>query len=108
MKEQKESPFYVQAIEDSDILEINLEGWNKLISENSCWDKFIIEMLYQTTKRKERREKEFLFMDAQERYLRFLRYYDDNIINRISQRAIASYLGITAESLSRIRKKLDL
>jgi CRP/FNR family transcriptional regulator, cyclic AMP receptor protein len=42
---------------------------------------------------------------AEERYLDFLKRYP-NIPQRVSQVQIASYLGITPESLSRIRKGL--
>jgi CRP-like cAMP-binding protein len=43
-----------------------------------------------------------MLMDARERYDRFVHDYP-NLLNRINQYHIASYLGITPESLSRIR-----
>lgn len=45
-------------------------------------------------------------MSAEEQYLCLIETYP-NIIQRIPQRHIASYLGITPESLSRIRKHLS-
>jgi hypothetical protein len=42
---------------------------------------------------------------AEERYLDFIRTYPD-LVQRIPQHMIASYLGITPESLSRIRKQV--
>lgn len=44
---------------------------------------------------------------AEERYLEFLRTYPD-IMQRVPQWMVASYLGITPESLSRVRKELAL
>ena len=42
---------------------------------------------------------------AEERYLEFIRLYPDLTL-RVPQWMIASYLGITPESLSRVRKAL--
>jgi CRP-like cAMP-binding protein len=44
---------------------------------------------------------------ALERYEHFIKTYPD-IIQRVPQRMIASYLGITPEALSRVRKELSL
>jgi CRP-like cAMP-binding protein len=42
---------------------------------------------------------------AEEKYKNFVRLYP-NIVQRVPQHNIASYLGITPESLSRIRKQM--
>lgn len=42
--------------------------------------------------------------DAVTRYLQFLKYYKD-VLHRIPQNIIASYLGITPQSLSRLKKE---
>jgi len=42
---------------------------------------------------------------ARERYLEFLKTYPD-IVQRVPQKLIASYLGITPEALSAIRGEL--
>ena len=44
----------------------------------------------------------FLIENATERYIHFKKLYP-NLSERVSQRHIATYLGITPESLSRIR-----
>jgi CRP-like cAMP-binding protein len=41
-----------------------------------------------------------------ERYQHFLKTYP-NIVQRVSQKMIASYLGVTPEALSRVRKELS-
>ena len=43
---------------------------------------------------------------AEQRYLEFIEFYP-NLFNRISNVQVASYLGITPEFLSNIRKKLS-
>ena len=52
-------------------------------------------------------EKAVLFqrMQAKERYLFFIKKYPD-LAKRIKQEYIASYIGITPSSLSRIKKEL--
>jgi len=44
-------------------------------------------------------------MTAKERYLQFMETYPDLLL-RVPQWMIASYLGITPESLSRVRREL--
>ncbi|HHC78552.1 MAG TPA: Crp/Fnr family transcriptional regulator, partial [Flavobacteriia bacterium] len=44
---------------------------------------------------------------AEERYLEFMEMYPD-IIQKVPQYAVASYLGMTPEFLSKIRKKIAL
>jgi CRP/FNR family transcriptional regulator, anaerobic regulatory protein len=52
-----------------------------------------------------RREKDFLTLSAEERYLKLLEK-DSELIKTIPVKKIASYLGIKAESLSRIRRSI--
>ena len=44
-------------------------------------------------------------LSAEEKYIKLLNIYPD-IMQRVPQHMIASYLGLTAETLSRVRKKL--
>lgn len=53
----------------------------------------------------ELREKEFLLDPLEVRYLRLIREHPD-LIDRIPQYHIASYLGVTDVALSRMRKKM--
>jgi len=48
----------------------------------------------------------FLSMSAEEKYL-YMMETQPEILQRVPQRHIASYLGIAPESLSRIRKRLS-
>ncbi len=43
---------------------------------------------------------------AKQKYLEFMETYDKKIVQRVPQHQIASFLGMTPESLSRIRKQL--
>lgn len=101
----EQSYFTIEAIEKSEIIEISLHQWNKLRNADSKWDKLLIAFLEKGYSIKERREREFLLMDSENRYKAFLEEYP-NLENRVRQHMIASYVGITPIALSRIRKKM--
>lgn len=101
---QKPSLFYIQALEKSEILEIDYKKWQKLQKENPFWDKFLIRALEKGYCTKEKRERELLLLDAEERYKIFQEEFP-GLDKRIKLQIIASYLGIKPESFSRIRKK---
>jgi CRP-like cAMP-binding protein len=99
------SHFYIEALEDSEILKIPYEKWLVLLETDTFWLKLLLRFVEKGFMVKEKREKDLLLLNAETRYLNFLRDYP-NIENRISQVIIASYLGIQPESLSRIRKTM--
>ncbi len=102
----RESRLSIQALEPTTLMIINYNGFLELASNQLCWEvlsKKIAEQLYI---KKEQRESELLLDSAEVRYLNFLRTYP-NLENVIKQYHIASYLGITPVSLSRIRAKLN-
>ncbi len=102
---REESKFYIQALEDTRLLAIDHQTYLDLLNSHMCWQivaRKLAEMLFIL---KEKREWELLLNNAQERYVQFLRDYPD-LERRLSQYHIASYVGITPESLSRIRANL--
>ncbi|MEN7549438.1 Crp/Fnr family transcriptional regulator [Rapidithrix thailandica] len=105
--ENRASYFGIQALEDAVIEVVNYEAFRLLFPQHPCWNEFLLALLQKGYLKKEEREREFLLFDAEQRYRTFLQNYP-NLENRIKQHLIASYLGITPESLSRIRKKMRL
>lgn len=104
MLQKTPSHYYIEALESSKIVEFSYTSWLKLKEENRCWDRFLIAMLEKGYMKKESRERELLLLSAEDRYRIFLDEYP-SLESRVKQHMIASYLGITPESLSRIRKK---
>lgn len=100
------SYFFIEALEPAEILEISFEKWKELLSEDHFWNKLLIQMLEKGFFIKEKRERDLLLLDAETRYRNFIQE-SPNLENRVTQKIIASYLGIQPESLSRIRKKMD-
>ncbi|AYN02857.1 Crp/Fnr family transcriptional regulator [Flavobacterium sp. 140616W15] len=98
------SYFFIEALEEVEILEINYENWLELKEKNPFWNIFLLKIIEKAFSVKEKRERELLLLDAEKRYEIFVTEFPD-LENRISQQIIASYLGIQPESLSRIKRK---
>jgi CRP-like cAMP-binding protein len=102
---QTPSYFAIQALEDSQVLEVPYQEWLKLKETNRFWDLFLIRMLEKGFCVKEKRERDLLLLDAETRYKNFLIEFP-GLEHRLTWQIVASYLGIKPESLSRIRKKM--
>lgn len=107
MIEKRPSYFSIQALEDAEIEVINYHDFLKLFGEFPGWSQFLVLMLQKGFITKETREREFLLFDAEERYRTFLSSFP-GIEKRVKQHLIASYLRITPESMSRLRRKMNL
>lgn len=102
--EKKEVWYSIQALTDSSLLFISSSDYEKLITQHLCWDLLIKNYMIQLYIEKEDRERSFLLDDAAERYRQFIEKHPV-IEQLIPQYYIASYLGISPVSLSRIRSR---
>jgi len=93
----------IEAIQDSCILELNREHWEKLFFEIPKFERFFRILMQNAYTREQLRVMENLSLSAEERYDNFLLKYP-RIPEHVTQKQIASYLGITPEFLSTIRK----
>lgn len=105
--ENVKSKYSFQALEDSTLLYISLKDYIELSAEHICWQIITTKYSQMLFVEKEKRETEFLCDDAKTRYNNFIINFP-GLAKRIPQCYIASYLGITPETLSRIRKKSKL
>ena len=99
------SRFSVQALEDSEIFYADKIKWEKALDEIPCFEKW-----YRVKTRKSYEATQQKIIDTQTesaevKYLKLLKNAPD-IVQRIPQHYIASYLGIKPQSLSRIRKNI--
>ena len=101
----KPSYFSIEALEDSQVLEIHWEDFKRLTENDVFWIKFLLKFVEIGYITKEKRERELLLLDAETRYKNFLTEFP-GMDQRIKQGIIASYLGIKPETLSRIRRKI--
>ena len=94
----------IQALEDTTVLSINQQDWNTLIQEVPEFVNYTRALFRNKMFAQQNRIVQNLSFTAKERYDYFIKEYP-NLSQRIPQKHIASYLGITPEFLSLLRKK---
>lgn len=101
----EKSRYFIEAVEDSEVLFLQPDFFSKLLEEfpNTIEKNDLI--IQKHVKSLQDRINSLLGETAEERYLKFIKMYPDLLL-RVPQWMIASYLGITPESLSRVRKEL--
>jgi len=95
----------IEALEDSEVLLIDREQHQQLLTEVPKYETYI-RLLYQNAYiALQRRLESTIGLTAEEKYVRLLEQYP-TILQRLPLNLIASYLGVTPETLSRIRKQI--
>ncbi|MFN8699755.1 MAG: Crp/Fnr family transcriptional regulator [Flavobacteriales bacterium] len=103
---QSKSSFYIQTLESTDALKITFEDLDKLFNSSLIFMKLGKVMAERSTINLIKRSVSLLKDDAKQRYLNLMKERP-SLIQRVPQFMIASYLGVTPESLSRIRKEIS-
>lgn len=102
---QKPSRFIYQALEDTLVLEAKYSTIQSILSDNPAFQQpryyFVMHMLAQSMVRVE----SFVLLNPEERYLQLIREKPD-LVQRVPDKYLATLLGITPVSLSRIRKRI--
>lgn len=96
---------YIQAITDCKYIALSKEAMNELSMTIIEWDKIIAKITAKGLAEKVNKISTMMTEDATERYLKFLANFS-TLANRIPLSYLASYMGITQSSLSRIRKNI--
>ena len=100
---QQPATMFVEALEDSLILQLDFENEQILKSHSHKFETFFRTVAERGLAFMQRRLIASLTLAAEERYEQFAEKYPD-FLQRVPQFAIASYLGMTTQYLSRIRK----
>lgn len=103
---EKPSPVYIEAIESSEILQINHADLLNLYINYHKFDRNFRIIIEQKYIELQNRVLQNISATAPERYQYFLEQHP-KLANRLPSTQIASYLGITPEFLSKIRKDLS-
>ncbi len=103
---QKPAAGNIDALEDSELLLIDNATIEKARVASPKWDLYYKDVLRKDLEVAAGRIADFVGASAEQRYLSFLSKYPD-LFQRIPLHQIASYLGITPQTLSRIRKQLS-
>ena len=101
----KPSNHAFECLEPTKVLIIDNEDLEKVISTNKrikkAKEKIIIEGMILSFKRNE----SFIKLSPEKRYINFMKK-KSGLLQRVSQKDLASYLGITAVSFSRLKKRI--
>lgn len=95
---------YLQAVTDCHMIVFSQKDWEELSQIIIGWDNIKNKMVQLCMYQKSRKGP-VISQDATTRYLTFLENYP-SVHNRVPLAYIASYLGITQQSLSRIRRNV--
>ena len=100
------SDFFIDALEDSEVVVVHEDFIIESTKQNHDFLELNNRLLHNHIRQLQNRINQLLSYTAEERYLDFVGTYPD-ILLRVPQWMVASYLGITPESLSRVRKELS-
>lgn len=98
--------YYIEALEDSEILYVSYEDLQGLYLKYKPWERFGRILAEHFFTRSQVRVENLLFLTREQHYLNLLQEHP-NIVRRVASFHIASYLGIKNQSLSRIKKRLQ-
>jgi len=99
------SAYFIQALEGSEVMLLDEEFIQMLSKKIPSFTDFNNRLLHNHIRQLQNRINLLLSAAAEDRYLQFIKMYPD-ILLRVPQTMVASYLGITPESLSRVRREL--
>jgi CRP-like cAMP-binding protein len=102
---QRPSRFIYQAMENTSLIEIDYRRSQSIIEDNgrlsAIRNRFLMEILAEAMERIEN----FVLLSPEECYLRLV-FEKPDLVDRVHDKHLATMLGITAVSLSRIRKRI--
>ena len=98
--------YFIKATEDSELFGISRANYELLFKEIPKFERFY-RILYQRSLISYiRRSNHGISLTAEERYIEFKKKYPD-VVNRITQKDLAAYIGITPEFMSKIITKVN-
>lgn len=95
---------HIDALEDSEVFSIEKKDLENLYKEVPKFDRLMRILLQNAFVTNQNRILASISQTAEEQYLAFIQKYP-SLEQRVPQHQIASYLGITPETISRIRKQ---
>lgn len=100
---EEPATYNIEVLEDCELLMLRKEGMNQLIDRVPKFDRYFRILMQNHIVALQRRILVFQTLSAEENYRKFMQLHPD-LLMRAPQQHIASYLGITPETLSRVRK----
>lgn len=102
---QSPASYYIDALENTEVLQITKKNLDKLYERVPKFERFFRLILQNAFIAQQQRINQNLAYTAEERYFDFIKKYP-KLEQRLSQKQMAAYLGITPVFLSMLRRKL--
>jgi len=96
---------FISAIENTEIFQLQKNDFDQLLVKIPAFERFFRILMQNAYIREQLRVIQNLSMPAEERYLNFLKKYPQ-LVQRVTQKQIASYIGVSPEFLSAMRKRI--
>lgn len=103
---QSPATFFIDALEDTEILQISKVNLDQLYARVPKFERFFRLIIQNAFIAQQQRINQNLSFSAEQRYLDFILKYPQ-LEQRLSQKQVSAYLGITPVFLSMLRKKLS-
>lgn len=100
------SKYYLECLEDSFLIIANDKQGNEFLEKFPEFQQLSIKILEKEIVRQQTELAKYIEQTPEQRYIT-LQKNKANLINRVPQYHISSYIGIKPESLSRIRKRIS-
>ena len=102
---QKPGNLFIEVLEDAEIVEITKENQQKLYEEIPKLERFFRILAENSLVSHQERLMDNLSLTAEERYEKFCKKYP-TLIQKVAQKHIASYIGVTPEFFSKMKARL--
>lgn len=97
--------YNIEAVEDSELVLISKSANEELMNKCTKYESFSRILMTGAYIALQKRINSLMSFTLEERYETFIKQYP-NIARRVPQHMIASYIGLTPETLSRVRKRI--
>jgi len=97
--------YHIDALEDSELVLITKSAHEEILKRVPKYETFSRLLITGAYLAMQKRVTSIISNSLEERYLYFINLYPD-IAQRVPQHMIASYMGLSPETLSRVRKKI--
>ncbi|MFC4912475.1 Crp/Fnr family transcriptional regulator [Actinomadura gamaensis] len=103
----RDSPAHAtaEALEETRLLVASRPAFDELCAGHPAWGRALAKLTDRLYLQQDERQRALLMDDAETRYRDFLAAYP-HLAGRLTQRQIASYVGVTPVALSRIRSRM--
>ena len=98
--------YFIEATEDSELLGISRTNYESLFQEIPKFERFYRILYQRSLISYVRRSNNGISLSAEERYIEFKNKYP-KIVNKVTQKDLAGYIGITPEFMSKVITKVN-